>query len=103
MRGPPSDGVLALLVVRFRQLGGSACRRVSAPRLLADSPEPLEDRAQASGGLLEIFGQHARIPNHRHEIGVAVPARDQMHVNVIEDLGRPAGAGIDGPRRKTFS
>ena len=54
--------------------------------------------------LRQLFRQHAHVADHRHEVGVAVPARHQVHVQVIDDAraGGPAEvhADVDALRRK---
>ena len=52
-------------------------------------PERPDGRPQARPGPRERFGDHARLRDRRHEIGVAAPAWHQMHVQVP----REAGAG----------
>ena len=49
--------------------------------------------ARRRGG--QVFGQHPRLADDGHEVGVAVPARHQVHVQVIEDAGAGRTAEID--------
>ncbi len=62
-------------------------RCVTARRVLREGGgEPLP-------GLVERLHHHARVGQHRHEVVVAGPARDDVPVQVVDD----AGAG-DLPR-----
>ena len=36
---------------------------------------------------MQFLGQHARLTDDRHEVGVAIPARHDVHVQVIEHAG----------------
>src|SRR5207237_8239149 len=47
--------------------------------------EPLEDRPQPIGADGEFLGQHARLADDGHEVRVAAPARDDVHVHMIQD------------------
>ena len=55
----------------------------------------LEDRAQARRGLRQFFRQHAHLADDRHEVGVAVPARHEVHVQVIDDARAGRTAEVD--------
>ena len=43
-------------------------------------PKPL-------GRARQLFGQHADVADDRHEVGVARPARHEVHVQMIEHAG----------------
>ena len=36
-------------------------------------------------GRLQVLGHHPYVADHRHEVGVAIPARDDVHVQVVGD------------------
>ena len=65
---------------------------------LGDEGAPPRDGrtpAEPAGGLEQILGQHADVADHRHEVGVAVPARHQVHVQVIGDAGAGRTAEVE--------
>ncbi len=42
----------------------------------------------------EVFRQNARLANHRYKIGIALPARDDVHVHVICDASACCGTEV---------
>src|SRR4051812_5246826 len=48
------------------------------------SDQPLENGTEPLGGLRQIFRQHACVADDAHEVGVPVPARDHVDVQMIE-------------------
>src|SRR5687768_11438796 len=57
--------------------------------------ETFKDRAQPLRRRREIFGQDARVADDGHEVGVAVPARHQVNVQMIEHAGAGRAADVD--------
>src|SRR5687767_13878082 len=57
--------------------------------------EAFEDRTKAGSRRAKLLGQHARPSDDGHEVGVAVPARHEMHVHVLDDAGAGRRAEID--------
>ena len=49
--------------------------------------ETRQHRPQSRRGRVERLGQHAHLAHDGHEVGVAVPARHQVHVHVVDDAG----------------
>src|SRR5262245_540820 len=43
-----------------------------------------EGGAQARAGFVQFLGKHARLANDGHEVGVAIPAGHDVHVQVIQ-------------------
>ena len=64
-------------------------------KCLVDGARPLEDRPEPRRGLRQLLGQHARLADDGHEVGVAVPARNDVEVQVIEDAGAGRLAEVD--------
>src|SRR5579875_1659479 len=50
--------------------------------------QPREVRPQPVVGLLQRLGQDLRLAQHRHEVGVAVPAGHDVHVQVVRSEER---------------
>ena len=44
----------------------------------------MKDRAEPLGGARQLLRQHAHVADDRHEVGVAGPARHEVHVQMIE-------------------
>lgn len=44
--------------------------------------------------LPEVFGHDARLPDDGHEVGIALPARDDVHVHVGGDASAGGGAEV---------
>src|SRR5262249_24329721 len=59
------------------------------------SEKSIEDRPQALGGLLQLFGNHARLADRGHETAVAVPARQEMNVDVIDNASASCASNVD--------
>ena len=65
------------------------------PYACSSQPERLENGSEPLGGHRELFRQHARLADDGHEVGVAVPAWDDVHVQVVEDPGARGLAEVD--------
>ena len=74
-------------------LGPPCCRFV--PTCSTYAREAFEDRLQSIARRRETLRQHARVADRRHEVGVAVPARHEMDVEMIHDAGAGRSAEID--------
>ena len=57
--------------------------------------QPLEDRPQACRGLRQVLRQHPHVADDGHEIGVAVPARHEMDMQVVDDARAGRTAEVD--------
>ena len=57
--------------------------------------QPLEDRPQPLRRLRQVLGQHARVADDGHEVRVAVPARHEVDVQVIERRRRRPASEVD--------
>lgn len=47
----------------------------------------LKPSTQSSTGIYECFGYEFGVANERHKIGIAIPAREDMHVQVCINAG----------------
>src|SRR6476469_8875042 len=63
--------------------------------VLVESNLLRERRAQSTGRLEEVLGQHLHVAEHGHEARVAVPAWDDMQVEMVDDPG--AGCSTEVP------
>lgn len=62
----------------------SGCR---GARLVRSDLEAREDWPKPLGRLLQFLGQNPYLPDDGHEVGVTGPARDEVHVEMIDDAG----------------
>ena len=78
---------------RSDSVGRSAGRRSSFQELQLDRPGGHELPAR----LQQVLGEHLDVREHRHEIRVPGPARDDVQVDVVDDAG--AGDPAEVPAR----
>jgi hypothetical protein len=82
---PPASGVGKLHSESLSLRG-----RETTPRIpLASGVGKLhpESRPQPLPGDVEGFGQHSRFANHRHEVGIAEPTGEGMHMEMWGNAG----------------
>src|SRR5262245_3685363 len=62
-------------------------------------PARREPRPELAVGLAQALWNDLRLPDHRHEVGVAVPTGDEVEVHVAQDARARGPAEVDADVR----